>query len=219
MNMSKPLLVIGNKNYSSWSLRAWLVLAESGIDFDELRIPLYSEGFREAIRRHNPAGKVPVLVDGEMAIWDTLAIAEYVAEKVPALWPSEAAARARARSLTAEMHSGFPMLREQMTMNCRARGRKVPSSVELAGDIERLQQIWEGTRAEFGSEGPFLFGSFTIADAFFAPVVSRFLTYGVACTGEAGGYMEAVLARPSLQSWFAAGEAETEVIEAYESGR
>lgn len=217
--MSKPLLVIGNKNYSSWSLRAWLVLTESGIDFDELRIPLCSQGFRDAIRQHNPAGKVPVIVDGGVAIWDTLAIAEYLAELVPTLWPSDAAARARARSIAAEMHSGFPALRERMPMNCRARGRSVPSSEELSADIERIQQIWETTRAGFGSEGPFLFGPFTIADAFFAPVVCRFVTYGVACPGEAASYMEAVLARPSLQAWLEAGEAETEVIDLYEVGR
>jgi glutathione S-transferase len=212
-------LLIGNKNYSSWSLRAWLVLKEAGIEFDELRISLYTDGYRDAIREHSPAGKVPVLVDGEMVVWDTLAIAECIAERVPLLWPSDPQARARARSITAEMHSGFPALREHMSMNCRARDRTVPLTDELSTDIERIREIWESTRAEFGADGPLLFGQFSIADAFFAPVVCRFVTYGVEFSGTAADYMEAMLALPSLRAWLDAAAAETEVIEAYESGR
>jgi glutathione S-transferase len=219
MNVDKPLLLIGNKNYSSWSLRAWLVLKESGVDFEELRIPLYSEGYRDAIREHSPAGKVPVLVDGGLVVWDSLAIAEYVAEQVPSLWPSEPSARARARSITAEMHSGFPALREHMTMNCRARGRSVPMTDELSADIERVCDIWKSTRAEFGAAGDFLFGPFSIADAFFAPVVCRFVTYDVECSGAGADYMEAMLALPNLRAWLDAAEVETEVLEAYETGR
>lgn len=218
-DVDKPTLLIGNKNYSSWSLRAWLVLTEAGIDFDEHRITLHVDGYRDAIREYSPAGKVPALVEGETVVWDSLAIAEYIAERVPKLWPSDPVARARARSIAAEMHSGFSSLRANMTMNCRARGRQVPLTDELSADIERVRQIWESTRTEFGQGGPFLFGAFTIADAFYAPVVCRFATYGVEFSGAAGAYMQAVLALPSMRAWLAAAAAESDVIEAYEVGR
>lgn len=217
--MNRPLLVIGNKNYSSWSLRAWLALRESGLEFDERRIPLGTDETRDAVRVYSPAGKVPVLVDGDTVVWDSLAICEYLAERVPALWPAEARARARARSIAAEMHSGFPALRQHCTMNCRARDRRVAMTPELSADIDRVVQIWEATRAEFGNGGSCLFGAFTIADAFYAPVVFRFLTYGIAVEGEAARYMQSMLARPSVRDWLAAAEAESEVMEAYEVGR
>jgi glutathione S-transferase len=200
------LLVIGNKNYSSWSLRPWIALKVFGFEFEEKRIPLYGEGAKEAILRYSPAGKVPVLVDGKNTVWDSLSILEYLAEKNRKLWPADPAERARARSLAAEMHSGFPQLRTHMSMNVRkhypGRGR----TPEVLAEIERIKAIWnEATR-------PFLFGAFTAADAMYAPVVLRFRTYEVELPRAARHYYEAMLALPAMQEWIADAERETESI-------
>ena len=215
----RPRLVIGNKNYSSWSLRAWLLLSEAGIEFDEVRLAMDTPAFDE-IRRYNPAARVPVLLLDEFAIWDTLAIAETAAERWPEckLWPEDANARARARSLAAEMHSGFMTLRDSMPMNCRAMGRKVPLPRALTSDIDRIFDIWAGCQAEFSSGEGWLFGHFTVTDAMFAPVVLRFRTYGINLPESASRYPERLLQSHALQRWIDAACAETEVIDHEEVG-
>jgi glutathione S-transferase len=217
--MSKPVLVMGNKNYSSWSLRGWLMLKLSGIDFDELRIPLHTEGCRDEIRKHNPAGKVPALKIGAQVIWDSLAIGEYLAEQYSKAWPEDREARALARSVSAEMHSSFPALREALPMNCRARGRRVPLSEEVSRDIDRIQEIWRTCRLRYSGGGPWLFGEYSIADAMYAPVALRFSTYGIQVGDVEQHYIETVLTLPSMKEWLRDAEAETEVIELYEVGK
>lgn len=196
-------LIIGNKNYSSWSLRPWIALRAAGIPFTEQKLGFFTEEFSRRVGAVSPAGLVPVLLDGEFAIWDTLAICEYLAERHPEarLWPQDARARARARSLTAQMHSGFGAMRQALPMNVEAHLPGIDFPAAAQQDIERLQAIWRDTRAAFGQGGPFLFGEFSIADAFFAPVVSRFTTYGIAASGPVRDYMDAVLVLPAMQEW------------------
>ncbi len=196
-------LIIGNKNYSSWSLRPWIALRVAGIPFTEQKLGFFTEEFSRRVNAVSPAGLVPVLLDGEFAVWDTLAICEYLAERHPEarLWPQAPKARARARSLTAQMHSGFGAMRQALPMNIEARLPGIAFPEAAQQDISRLQAIWHDTRAEFGQGGPFLFGDFSIADAFFAPVVSRFNTYGIAAAGPVRSYMDAVLALPAMQEW------------------
>jgi glutathione S-transferase len=172
-------LVIGNKNYSSWSLRAWLLLREAGIKFEERRVALDQPGTKAALEAMSAAGRVPVLLLDRETIWDSLAIAETLAERYPEkrLWPADAAARAHARSVSAEMHSGFSALRDQMPMNCRARRRRVPRTAELTADISRVIAIWSDCGRRYG--GGWLFGEFSVADVMYAPVVLRFRTYDV----------------------------------------
>jgi glutathione S-transferase len=198
------VLVIGNYNYSSWSLRAWLAMKVFGFSFDVVRIPLYGPGAREKILQHSPAGKVPNLRDGELVVWDSLAILEYLAEKNPKLWPADAADRARARSVAAEMHSGFANLRNHMSMNVRKRYPGKGRTPEVLAEVRRIDEIWSQAK------GPFLFGPFTAADAMYAPVVLRFVTYGVEASNRA--YMDAVLALPAMKEWIAAAEREAESI-------
>lgn len=198
------LLVIGNYNYSSWSLRAWIALKTLGFHFDEKRIPLYGPGARAEILRHSPAGKVPVLIDGKAVVWDSLAILEYVAEKNAKVWPTDTSDRARARSISAEMHSGFPHLRQHMSMNVRKRYPGKGRTPEVLDEIKRIDSIWAQAK------GPFLFGPFSGADAMYAPVVLRFRTYGVKAANPA--YYEAMLALPAMQTWIAAAEGEAESI-------
>jgi glutathione S-transferase len=217
--MSKPLLVIGNKNYSSWSLRGWLMLKLAGIDFTELRIPLRTAGCRDEIRKHNPAGKVPALKIGAQVIWDSLAIGEYLAEQYSKAWPEDREARALARSVSAEMHSSFPALRESLPMNCRARGRSVSLSQETSRDIARIQEIWRTCRSRHARGGPWLFGEYSIADAMYAPVALRFVTYGIPVGDVEQHYIETVLTLPSMKDWLRDAQAETEVIELYEVGK
>ncbi|HTS55448.1 MAG TPA: glutathione S-transferase family protein [Burkholderiales bacterium] len=216
--MPRYTLVIGNRNYSSWSLRAWLLMKHSGIGFEEVRVPLYVAGYKAALRRYAPSGKVPVLLDAGLAVWDSLAIAEYLAERHPdlTLWPADTVQRAAARSISAEMHSGFAPLRSNMSMNCRGSFPGVGRTVEVAADIERIQRIWTDCRERFGAVGPYLFGAFTIPDAMYAPVVLRFKTYAVQLTTAAQEYADAILALPELQEWIEAARAETEVIPAFE---
>ena len=214
-------LIIGNKNYSSWSLRAWLLMAEAGIEFEEQRIPLDTAEFRSAVKRFSPAGCVPVLILDGQAVWDSLAIAETVAERWPekGLWPDDPAARAHARSISAEMHSGFSTLREAMPMNCRAMGRKVPLPDALTADIDRVFEIWSDCHHRYKEHGDWLFGRFGVADAMFAPVVLRFRTYGINLPDAAGFYPRRLLESHALQNWLAASESETEVIEREELGQ
>lgn len=213
-------LFIGNKNYSSWSLRAWLALRAVGVPFEERKLGLFTEAFTEQLGRITPAGLVPVLLDGDFAVWDSLAICEYAAERHPelGLWPAEPRARARARSLSAQMHSGFTQLRSVMPMNIEAHLPQVDVSA-AAQDIARVQAIWQETRAEFGQGGPFLFGRFSIADAFYAPVISRFTTYGVPAEGAVRDYMDAVLALPAMREWTEAALAEQTFVAADEPYR
>jgi len=214
-------LIIGNKNYSSWSLRTWFLLTEAGIEFEEYRIALDMENTAAEIARFSPAGRVPVLMLGEQPVWDTLAIAETAAELWPEkeLWPSEPAARAHARSVSAEMHAGFPTLREAMPMNCRAMGRTVSLPDALAADIDRILDIWSDCHRRYQAQGNWLFGRFSVADAMFAPVVLRFRTYGINLPESASNYPRRLLESESIQSWLAAAESEVEVIKSEEIGQ
>jgi len=216
--MSKPLLIIGNKNYSSWSLRAWLVLKHAKVDFDEFCIPLFEAGSREQLLSKTPAGLVPVYREGELLIWDSLAIAEYLYESHPALWPADRGARATARAVSAEMHSGFIPLRKAMPMNIRASGRKVQMTPDLEADIARIKTIWRELRQQYSAAGPWLFGQYSIADAMFAPVAFRFLTYGVSEPGVVDEYLLAVSRDPLIQPWINDAAQEKEVIAINEVG-
>lgn len=206
---TRPTLVIGNKNYSSWSLRPWLLLRHHGVDFDEVRLPLDTPEFYSAIGRYSPTGRVPVLRVEDLVIWDSLAILEYSNERWldGAGWPRDIAARALARSVSAEMHSGFSTLRAQCPMDCVKRST-APVSADAMRDIERIGALWRDCRARYGSGGPFLFGSFGIADAMYAPVVLRIVSYGIAIGPVERDYADALLALPALREWLADAEAE-----------
>lgn len=203
---AKPLLVVGSKNYSSWSLRPWLLLRVGGVDFEESVLPLDTPEFYARIREYSPTGRVPVLHDGAVCVWDSLAIAEYANERWlgGCGWPADVAARALARSISAEMHSGFAALRSELSMNCRKRVKNHPASVEARADIARIKAIWREARARHGKGGPFLFGAFGIADAMYAPVVLRFESYDVALDPPERAYADAILALPALHEWLAA---------------
>ena len=213
-------LAIGNKNYSSWSMRPWLALRANHIPFEEILISLYSgEADKRRILDFTRSGKVPVLVDGDVTIWDSLAIIEYIAERFPEkqLWPQQASHRAHARSISAEMHSGFAALRNECGMNLHRPVGAIELSAEARANIARVQEIWGECRTRYGKSGPFLFGDFTAADAMFAPVVHRFRTYAVAVTAEAQRYMDTMMMHPAFQEWTKAGLAETIVIEKFET--
>jgi glutathione S-transferase len=212
--MSPFTLVIGNKNYSSWSLRPWLVMKQAGIEFTEVRIPLYTDTAKPEILRYSPAGKVPILHHGDIKVWESLAICEYLAECFAdaRLYPIDVAARALARSISSEMHAGFLALRNDMPMNCRARLADKGMAPGVQSDIDRILAIWRDCRQKFVAGGDLLFGHFTIADAMFAPVVCRFTTYGVKLDGITQAYAEAILALPAMQEWLAAAEEEPETI-------
>jgi glutathione S-transferase len=213
-------LVIGNKNYSSWSMRPWLALRANNIAFDEVFIPLYTgEADKKRILSFTHSGKVPVLIDGDVTIWDSLAIIEYAAERFPQarLWPEDRASRAHARSISAEMHSGFAALRNECGMNLHRPVGAVPLSANARADIARIQQIWIECRERYGKSGPFLFGAFGGADAMFAPVVHRFRTYAIEVAPEARDYVNAMTSLPAFREWTSAGLAETLVIEKFET--
>jgi glutathione S-transferase len=214
-------LVIGNKNYSSWSMRPWLAMRASNIAFDEIFIPLYTDnkGDKERILSFTHSGKVPALIDGDVTVWDSLAIIEYVAERFPEarLWPEDRARRAHARSISAEMHSGFLPLRNECGMNLHRTVGAIALSSEAKANIARIEQIWRECRRRYGEFGPFLFGAFSAADAMFAPVVHRFRTYAIEVEAEAKAYMAAMMALPSFQQWTREGLAETLVIEKFET--
>jgi len=217
--MSENTLVIGNKNYSSWSLRGWWLLKKAGIPFREIRIPLVTDQTEAQILRYSPAGRVPIFIEGDLTVWDSAAIAEYVAEQKPNLWPADARQRAHARSICAEMHSGFQPLRQALPMNCRARGRRVALNADVQADIDRILQIWDSCLSQAPSTGDGLFGAFTIADAMFAPVVFRFLTYGIPVKGERlQRYLHWVETDIFIQQWQSDARAESETIAAIEVG-
>jgi len=207
-------LLIGNKNYSSWSLRPWIAMKVAGIPFAEEVISLDAADFRERVRNISPAGKVPVLADGEIRVWESLAILDYLAEKFPraGLWPVEEAARAHARSIAAEMHAGFVPLRRHYPMNIHRPVKRREPLAEVVDNISRIDQMWTDCRTRFGQEGPFLFGSFGAADAMYAPVVSRFHTYEVDVGPVGRAYMAAVMALPAWAEWCAAARQEPWVL-------
>lgn len=201
--MSELTLVVGSKNYSSWSLRPYLALAHTGQPFREVVIALDEPDTAAKIAEYTPSGRVPVLRHGALSIWDSLAICEYLAETFPQakLWPEDKQARAIARSVVAEMHSSFSNLRQNMTMDIRARKPGKGRAPGVAEDIARIQAIWNDCRSRFGQGGPFLFGHFTIADAFYAPVVTRFVTYEVELDAVSQAYRDTVLSLPALKTW------------------
>ena len=208
--MSNLTLVIGSKRFSSWSLRPWLALSQAGLGFDEVVIRLRQPDSKAKILAHSPSGKVPLLKDGDLMVWDSLAICEYAAELACAvpLWPENRGPRAVARAISAEMHSGFPDLRTQLPMDAGASLPLPALSPETLADIRRIQAIWTDCRSRFGAGGPFLFGGWSIADAMYAPVATRFATYGVALDEVCRAYVEAALALPAMQRWIAAAKHE-----------
>ena len=212
-------LVIGNKNYSSWSMRPWLALRANDIPFDEVFIPLYTDdpADKDRILSFSLAGKVPTLVDGDVTVWDSLAIIEYLAEKFPEkkLWPDDPARRAHARSISAEMHSGFAALRNECGMNLHRPIRAVTLSDDARANVARIQQIWSECHQRYG--GPFLFGAFSAADAMYAPVVHRFRTYAIEVAPSARHYFDAMLSQSAFQQWTRDGLAETLIIERMEA--
>jgi glutathione S-transferase len=217
----KPKLIIGNKNYSTWSLRPWLLMHEAGIEFDEHRIALDTDTTAAEIAAFNASRTVPILQLGDLTVGDSLAICETVAERWPEkqLWPDDADTRAYARSICAEMHAGFLMLRSCMPMNCRAMGRKVTLPDVLTDDIDRIIAIWSNCHKHYSGDSGWLFGKFSVADAMFAPVVLRFRTYGINLPESAGFYPHRVLESEAMQEWLAAAECEVEVIDDDEKGR
>jgi glutathione S-transferase len=194
-------LVIGDRNYSSWSLRPWLAIKQAGLPFDEVFISLRNSGTRTEIYKYSPSGKIPCLIDEETVVWDSLAICEYLAEKSPSLWPSDRKSRAEARAISAEMHSGFGALRQSMPMEIHASKPYDDRTAEVSADIARIVSIWESCRSRFAKRGPFLFGPFTVADAMFAPVVWRFLTYAVELPPASRAWVETMCALPAMQEW------------------
>jgi glutathione S-transferase len=207
-------LVIGNKNYSSWSFRPWIAMTVAGIPFDEVVISLNADDFKARMAKISGTGKVPTLVDGEVQIWESLAILEYLAEKFPAarLWPGDPAARAHARAIASEMHAGFLALRRACPMNMARPVKKRELSDEARANVRRIEAMWMDCRARFGAGGPFLFGAFGAADAMYAPMVARFHTYDVEVDAPARAYMAAVMALPAWVQWRAAGRKEPWVL-------
>jgi len=201
--MAKLTLVIGNRNYSSWSLRAGLVMAATGAPYETVVVRLSQPDTRDKILEHTPSGRVPALVDGDFTVWDSLAIAEYLAEKFPAarLWPSETKARAVARAVSAEMHSGFTDLRTHCPCNMRRAAPHVEKTPAVLADVARILEIWRDCKKQFGQDGPYLFGHFTVADAFYAPVVSRFRTYAVDVDPNGRAYMETIETHHAYRAW------------------
>ncbi len=213
-------LVIGNKNYSSWSLRPWLMLKACNVAFEERYLALFTPEFAEQIKTFSPAGKVPALTDGDVKVWDSLAICEYINDTYlnGDAWPQDPARRAQARAISCEMHSGFMALREEMPMNCRAR-RYVDLSTEALKDVWRIDLMWQELRYEHQDLGPWLFGELSIADFMYAPVALRFNTYGPAISPLSRAYVETVLAHPAMAEWMAAAAEEEQIIEKAEAGQ
>jgi len=213
-------LVIGNKNYSSWSMRPWLALRANGIAFEEIFVPLYTGDVadKERILSFSASGKVPALIDGDVTVWDSLAIIEYLAERFPdaRLWPDDRADRAYARAISAEMHSGFLPLRNECGMNLHRPIRAIALSQDAQANVARIEAIWIDCRERYGERGAFLFGAFGAADAMFAPVVHRFRTYAIPVAPKAEAYMETMMALPAFAEWTEAGLAETLLIERFE---
>ena len=204
-------LFIGSKNYSTWSMRPWVVLTQAGIPFEEKPLDFADPGFKAEVKRISPSSLVPVLVDGDLVVWDSLAIVEYLADRFADrnLWPADVAARAVARSLCCEMHAGFQTMRGALTMNFQLRLPGAGWNVKVQKDIDRIVAMWDDARARFGSGGPYLFGSFCIADAFFAPVAQRFLGYGVKLPAGAKAYVDTLAAMQAFQKWAESARKET----------
>ena len=207
-------LIIGNKNYSSWSLRPWIALKVAGIPFDEIVIPLYLPGSPEEILKYSPAGKVPVLIHDDEHVWESLAVLEHLAERFPEahLWPEDARARSLARVVSAEMHAGFMALRRDCTMNMWLPPKPRPQSEAVMADVARIEALWGDCRARYGEGGPFLFGAFTAVDAMYAPVVSRFHVYGIPVNATSRAYMAAMMALPAWREWYDAAMKETWIM-------
>ena len=216
--MADLTIYLGNKNYSSWSLRPWLVLKQTTMPFEEVVIPLSEPASKATLMKYSPSGRVPALQHGALTVWDSLAICEYLADSFPTLqlWPKDHVARAIARAVSAEMHSGFRALREHLPMNIRSSFPNRGVTPEVQADINRITAIWRDCRARFGAGGAFLFGHFTIADAMYAPVATRFRTFGIELEREAQAYCDTLLRLPAMQEWIAAAGNEPMIIEAAE---
>jgi glutathione S-transferase len=211
-------LVIGNKNYSSWSMRPWLALKHTGVPFEEILVPLDRPETADQIARYSASGRVPVLIDGDLRVWESLAIVEYLAEKFPqaGLWPADPKARAVARSVCAEMHSGFTALRTHHTMNIRSSQPVTSVRDDVKADLARLSQLWTDARKKYGQGGPYLFGAFSNADAFFGPVATRIKTYALPLEGAAREYVEALWSSPPLKQLVEDARNEPLVVARYE---
>jgi len=212
-------LVIGNKNYSTWSLRPWLLLKINNIDFNEVQESLISDGLSERLAQYSPSARVPVLIDDSLVVWDSLAICEYVSERClnGAGWPLDIIDRAKARAVVAEMHSGFSGLRNELPMNIRAK-RRVELSEQARKDISRVDEIWSQCRQQYQERGEWLFGEFSIADCFYAPVVMRFVTYDIKLSSAADTYVKRLQDHPAMREWIAGALQETEVVAEDEAG-
>ncbi len=213
--MSKPTLIIGNKNYSSWSLRPWILMKHYQVDFEEQRVALFTDTTADELSMFNSDFKVPILKDGELEVWDSLSILEYISEQYLSGngWPVDAQARAVARSISSEMHSSFFNVRNELPMNCRKEFSGIQLSEGAEKEIERIKSLWNTCRNEYGGEGEWLFGNYSIADAMFAPVALRFSGYNIPLDGIEQEYVKSVLAHPAIIEWIEAGKLETEVIE------
>lgn len=210
-------LIIGNENYSSWSMRAWLCLRLAAVPFDLTTIGLYTRTSRaEVVRLGGETGRVPVLRHGDLAIWETLAIAEYLYEAFPVIWPRDRAARARARSVSGEVYSGMHALRDAMPVNLRARGRRIAMTLEVSADVARVEGIWTNCLERWS--GPWLFGDYSAADVIFAPVAARFKTYGIQIEGPPGAYLTRLLEHPDVLEWCALAARDTSTVPQYEVG-
>jgi glutathione S-transferase len=211
-------LIIGNKNYSSWSLRPWFLMKQRGIEFEEIQIPLYRPDSEQRIRLYSPSGKVPVMREGDRVVWESLAICEYLAEKFPHLnlWPEDPDARVLARSISHEIHAGFSALRSGCPMNVRRTSAPLLLSDAIKADVGRIQQIWAQCRGSYGPLGPFLFGSFSIADAMYAPVVFRFYNYSIPVDSASEEYMKTILGLPVIQEWIESARQEIWIVAEFE---
>jgi glutathione S-transferase len=212
--MTTLTLIIGNKNYSSWSLRPWIFMKHFNLEFTEQRIPLFTETTDQELEPYFSDYKVPVLMDGNVTVWDSLAILEYLSENYldSKGWPEDAKARAVARSVSAEMHSSFVNVRSEMPMNCRKTFHNIKLSDAAAREVERIKTLWRKCRTEYGGQGEWLFGQYSIADAMYAPIALRFAGYSIPLTGIEESYVSSVLGHPSTKQWIEAGKAEKEVI-------
>ena len=211
-------LVIGNKNHSSWSLRPWLLLHQAGITFEEIRVPLYQAGTKPQLARYSTWARVPILIDGPVTVWESLAICEYIAERFAdrKLWPTDIRARAMARSVSAEMHAGFSTLRHELSMDCRAYHPGFPVSTGARNDLDRIETLWSECRTLFAPDGPFLFGSFSVADAMYAPIALRVRIYDVSLKPESAKYVSALCALPTMKTWVQAAHSELERLPQFE---
>jgi glutathione S-transferase len=212
-------LIIGNKNYSSWSMRPWIAMKAAGLAFEETLLPLYRPESREQVLKYSPTGKVPILLDGDIAIWESLAILDHLSDRFPnaQLWPDAVPARAHARAVSAEMHAGFADLRSHCPMNMRRdRNKKRDLTPAAQANVDRIDALWGAARSRFGAGGPFLFGAFSAADAMYAPVVSRFASYAIPVSAASRSYMDAMMALPAWKEWEAAGRVEQWVMEGNE---